>query len=322
MSSYISSNANRFYAALEGAYGQVAAITAEHRIPAVKLAITQRLDGAERKDKTGSRTFPGSPGGGRRRTNFELRTYLTTWAKAPVGPEAGPESSITTPCYGPLVETALGGPRLEFTGGLVASSTAGGRLGFETPHGLEAGQAVACAGEIRFASAIVDERSVQLNAPFATQPAPGAALSAAITYTPGMELPSATIFDYWSPATAAQRLLRGAAADEMEILVNGDYHELRFRGLAQDVVDSCSITNELAEFPGFPEEPELSAFDYSIVPGHMGQAWLGAAPTQMFTLTAASVVIKNNLDTRSKEFGSRLPRAIVPGQRTVTASFD
>ena len=37
MASYISSNANRFYAALESAYGQVAAITAASRIPALKL---------------------------------------------------------------------------------------------------------------------------------------------------------------------------------------------------------------------------------------------------------------------------------------------
>ncbi len=53
----------------------------------------------------------------------------------------------------------------------------------------------------------------------------------------------------------------------------------------------------------------------------MGEAWLGASPTQFFTLTSASIVLKNGLETRSKEFGSNLPLAILPGQRTVTASF-
>jgi len=71
-----------------------------------------------------------------------------------------------------------------------------------------------------------------------------------------------------------------------------------------------------------PAEPALDAFDYSIVPGNMGQAWLGTSPSQFFTITNASVVVKNDLETRTKEFGSNIPRAISPGTRTVTAAFD
>ena len=63
MASYISSNANRFYTALESAYGQVEAITAANRIPAVKLAIRQQVRRRTRRDKTGSRTFAGLPAG-------------------------------------------------------------------------------------------------------------------------------------------------------------------------------------------------------------------------------------------------------------------
>ncbi len=81
MPSYISSNANRFYTALESSYGHVGSITALNRIPALKLTVQQQLDMKDRKDKTGSRTFAGLPGGGRKRTNFELRTYLTSWDK-------------------------------------------------------------------------------------------------------------------------------------------------------------------------------------------------------------------------------------------------
>ena len=55
------------------------------------------------------------------------------------------------------------------------------------------------------------------------------ALTATATYFPATELKSVSIFDYWSPETAVQRLLSGAGVDQMEILINGDYHEFHFR---------------------------------------------------------------------------------------------
>jgi hypothetical protein len=310
MATYISSNANRFYTALESAYGEVGALTAANRIPAVKLTVQQQAAASARQDKTGSRTFTGQPAGGRRKTTFELRTYLTSWAKT------------GAPAYGPLFQAALGGTPAGFAGGTVASCSAQGRLAFAAAHGLTPGQAVVCGGEIRFAAATVDDHTVQLNAPFTVVPAAGATVSATMTYTPATELPSATIFDYWSPATAMQRVLRGAAVDQMEILVNGDYHEARFKGIAQDVLDSATFSGEAGGLAAFPEEPASADFDYSIVPGNMGQAWLGASPSQFFTITSASVVVKNALDTRSREFGSNVPRAIAPGRRSVVAAFE
>jgi hypothetical protein len=310
MASYISSQANRFYTALESSYGQIGAIQAANRIPALKLMVQQQTEARERKDKTGSRTFAGMPPGGRRRTAFELRTYLTTWQKS------------GEPAYGPMFQAGLGASPQNFGGGTAAASTVGGRLSFAGAHGLSVGQAVASGGEIRFVAAIVDGSTVQLNAPFTISPGAGAAIGATVTYRPATALPSVTIFDYWSPATAVQRLVQGAAVDQMEILVNGDYHEVRFKGLARDVVDSASFSGGVSQLQSFPEEPESGAFDYSIVPGNMGQAWLGTSPTQFFTLTSASVVLKNELETRSREFGSSVPQAIVPGQRSVTAAFD
>src|SRR3954451_1773739 len=129
MSSYISSNANRFYTALESAYGKVESITATNRIPAVKLGIKQQVETGTRRDKTGSRTFAGVPAGVRRRTAFELQTYLTSWDKTMAGPG-----------YGPLFEAAIGATPVRFGGGLVASGTVDGRLSFVAPHGLAAGQ--------------------------------------------------------------------------------------------------------------------------------------------------------------------------------------
>src|SRR5215467_7974222 len=108
MASYISSNANRFYTALESSYGQVGSITAANRIPALKLTVQQQLEARDRKDKTGTRTFFGTPPGGRRRTDFELQTYLTSWDK-----------SAGDPGCGPMFQAATGGTPLRFAGGTV-----------------------------------------------------------------------------------------------------------------------------------------------------------------------------------------------------------
>jgi hypothetical protein len=311
MSSYISSNANRFYTALESAYGSVGSIAAVNRIPAVKLGIKQRVVTGTRKDKTGSRTFAGTPAGVRRRTDFNLQTYLTSWDKTTAGPG-----------YGPLFQAALGASPLRFAGGTVASITTGGRLGFGAVHGLTAGQAISCGGSIRFVAAIVDAQTVQLNVPFETNPATGAAITAAVTYSPATNLPSVSLFDYWTPSTAVQRLLTGAGVDQLDILVNGDYHEFHFTGLANDVIDSSSFESGAAQLTNFPAEPALGAFDYTIVPGHMGEAWLGTSPTQFSTITKATLTVKNSLDVRNKEFGSSNAFAIAPGVRTVNASFE
>ena len=316
MSSYILSNANRFYAALESAYGTVGSITASNRIPAVKLGVQQTVATGTRRDKTGSRTFAGVPAGVRRRTDFDLQTYLTSWDKTATGPG-----------YGPLFQAAMGGSPARFGGGTVATSTAAGRMGFGAPHGLTAGQAVCSGGgEIRFVAAIVDAQTVQLNAPFLVLPATGATVTATVTYALATQLPSVSIFDYWTPATAVQRLLCGAGVDQMDIVVDGDYHEFHFKGLAQDVVDSASFESGVAQLQGFPAEPAVGAFDYSIVPGNMGQAWLGTGPSQFCTITAATLTVKNALDTRDREFGTggacSGARAISPGERTVTAAFE
>jgi hypothetical protein len=315
MSTYISSNANRFYTALESGYGNVGSITAANRIPAIKLGIQQTVQAGTRRDKTGSRTFAGVPAGARRRTDYTLQTYLTSWNK-----------TAAEPGYGPLFEATLGGIPGHFAGGTVASSTADGRLEFGAPHGLAAGQAVCSGGEIRFVAALVDAQTIQLNAPFLVWPAAGTAITATVTYAPATELKSVSIFDYWSPETAVQRLLCGAGVDQMDILINGDYHEFHFKGIAKDLLDSASFEAGAAQLQNFPAEPAVAEFDYSIVPGNMGQAWLGTGPSKFCTITAATITVKNALDTRDREFGVSGEcsgvRAISPGERTVTAALD
>jgi len=308
---YISSNANRFYAALESAYGQAATVHAGNRIPALKLAVSQQQEITKRQDKTGSRTFAGLPTGGRRHTAFQLHTYMTTW-----------QSSNGGPAYGPLFQAALGAAPLNSSGGTVATETSAGQVGFTNPHGLTVGQAVSCNGEVRFVAAVVDPSTIQLNVPFTNTPSAGSTVAPTITYLPATNLSSISIYDYWDPSTAVQRMLCGAAVDELDILVNGDFHEFHFSGVAQDLVDSSSYGGQISNAQAYPAEPTLQGFDYSIVPGNLGQAWLGNTPTQFFTITKASVVLKNNLDLRTREFGFSLPQAISPGERSVTATIE
>ena len=133
-------------------------------------------------------------------------------------------------------------------------------------------------------------------------------------------LPSVTLYDYWDPVTTASRLLPGAAVDSLQIVVNGDYHGFSFTGPAANLLDTVSFAPGESGLQGFPAEPALGSFDYSIVPGHLGQAWLGGAD-QFFTLTAANVELKNNLELRTKEYGSSYPLAVVPGPRQVGSTF-
>src|SRR5579883_2679656 len=100
MANYISSNANRFYVALEQNYGQAAAILAANRFPAVKLHAEQSLLYGKRLDKTGSRTFLGAPKTARRHTVFQVHTYLTSW------------SGAGQPSYGPFFQSATGGSQV------------------------------------------------------------------------------------------------------------------------------------------------------------------------------------------------------------------
>ena len=241
MSCYIASNNNRFYAAVEPAFGAVPLIGADNRFPGVKLTVRQEVDKPARKDKTGTRTFQGLPSSLRRQTAFELRSYMTGWA-----------NQTEQPGYGPLFQAALGGDALLYSGGTAGTGCAGKILAFSAPHGLAAGQAVTFGGELRFVAAIADEQTVLLNAAFSIAPSEGSPIGATMTYLPATQLKSASIFDYWSPAEAVQRVLCGAGVDKMQLRVNGDYHEFRFSGAAMDVIDSRSFSDGQGALTAFP----------------------------------------------------------------------
>jgi hypothetical protein len=106
MSCYVSSNNNRFFVALETVYGTVPAVTGQNRIPGVKLAARQVLEQNSRRDKSGSRTFVGLPNQIRKRSAFQLNTFMTDWV-----------SGTAAPGHGPLFQAGMGGSPLAFAGG-------------------------------------------------------------------------------------------------------------------------------------------------------------------------------------------------------------
>ncbi|MDE3194936.1 MAG: hypothetical protein KGN84_01225, partial [Acidobacteriota bacterium] len=159
---YISSNANRWYCATESAYGQIAAISAANRIPAVSMTAQVQRAKSQRKDKTGSRTWAGLPLGMRTQTSFDLKTYMRDWA-----------DPSTLPSHGPLFEAAMGAPGNLWSGGTPGPASTASTITFLSPHGLVPGQAVVSGGEIRFVAAVVDPNTVVLNAAFSAAPVPG-----------------------------------------------------------------------------------------------------------------------------------------------------
>lgn len=307
---YVSSNNNRLYVATEPSYGQAPAIQSQNRIPAVTFSPRQRLTRPNRKDKTGTRTYPGTPAGLRKQTTFGLTTYMTNWSTQPA-----------EPAYGPLFQAATGGLPMPFAGGTSAGNANSKLLTFAAAHQLSPGQAVTFGGEIRFVNSVVDTTTVELTAPFTVNPSAGSPIGGTMTYTPASDLSSVCVFDYWDPSSAVQRILTGAAVDKLQIRINGDYHQFDFSGTAQDLIDTTSFAAGDGGLAQFPAEPALDQFDYTIIPGQLGEAWLDNTPDQFYTVTSATVSIQNNIETREREFGSDFPRCISPGMRTVTADI-
>jgi len=308
MSNYISSNANRFYVAVEASYGLAVPVNAANRFPAVRLQAQQILQQPKSLNKTGSRTYLGASKDGLRQSAFAARTYLTSW------------NGSGQPAYGPLFQAALGGTPVLSSGLTVAGVQNGTQISTTAAHGLSIGSAVAVSNEIRFVTSVIDSVTINVNAPFSSSPAANAQLAPSASYPLGTALPSLTLYDYWDPVTTVSRIVPGAAVDLFQISVNGDYHEFAFSGPAADLLDSLNFVSGSAGLAGFPAEPALASFDYSIVPGHLGEVWLGGSD-QFFTLTSATIAVKNNLDTRNREYGSSNPRGVAPGPRQVASQI-
>lgn len=311
MACYISSRNNRYYAAVESTYGTVAAVTAAQRFSGLWLDAVQEHEQPRRRDKTGTRTNQGVAGELRKKTRFSLKTYLYNR-----------DSGSAAPRYGALIEGALGATPKTVAGGASIAGSNGLSLSFGGAHGLSFGDAITVGQDLRFIAAVQDAQTVVLSAPLTATAQAGDLAGATVTYSPAVQMKGVSLYDYWSPDTALQRLLRGAAVDVMEIKVNADFHEFTFAGQAADLVDNKSFASGMGGLAAFPAEPTLEPLSDGPVPGHLGQAWIGAVPDQMHTLADARIRVKNNIDFRSRDFGGLAPRCIVAGDREVTVDLE
>lgn len=309
MATYISSNDNRFYVANESSYGRAQVVDTSMRFPAKGVHAHQQIQIGRRLDKTGTRTYLGSSSEGRRATAFAIQTYLTSW------------SGTSAPSCGPLFQAGLGAPPSFNPGPTITSALGLSQFQTAGPHGLLPGAGVSFYNEIRFVTGVPDDQSFLINAPFAEVPKSGDVFSPCVTYRPGTCLSSLSVYDYWDPITAVSRLSVGCAVNELSIKVNGDFHEFSFSGPAADLIDSVSFSKGAAGLAAFPLEPALIPFNYSVVPGHLGEVWLGGPANQFFTLTGASIEVRNNISLRSSEYGSSYPLGFSAGQREVSSRF-
>lgn len=311
MAECVLSTQNRFYVESESSYGVVPTISAGKRIPAIRLRARQEVETRARRDKVGGRTYAGVTPGSRKRTEFSVQTYLVS--------NATPSSP---PAMGPLVQAALGASPAIFTGSTAGSGSSTSQIVFSSSHGLVKGQAFGFNGELRFVDTAVNGTTVQVNAPFAAAPASGQSLTAAVTYFPADALPSVSIFDYWDPAGAVDRILAGGSCNRLQVRVNADYHELEFSGEAQDILDTVSFGAGQGGLSSFPAEPAVSGSTGLPIPGNLGQAWLGTPANKFLTVTSAFVEVDNDVDLRSREFGTQTPQCVTAGTRRVTANFE
>lgn len=248
--SYILSRANRYYAALETAYGIGAPVSASNRLLGKQFRAHQVTAASTRRDKTGLRTYAASGVQGLRTTAFEFNSVFASSTSAPI------------PNFDPMLRSAVGGGVELFAGAVVSSMPSASEVQTVSPHGMRAGAAIAYGGELRFVLAVPDPLSLVLNAPFASSVPTNTALGSAAAYMLGNELPSVTIYDYWDPADAVSRFVPGAVVDQLQLSVSGSEAEFNFSGRAADLVDSRTFVQGEAGLNAYPLEPELGDFEY------------------------------------------------------------
>jgi len=302
---YIPIELNRHFAALESSYGVVPAFAPENAFHALKTDLELQQEYLERKDITGTRSFAGVAGGGRRNGQFQVEAYLA------------PASNLA-----PFFQGACGGAPHAFAGGQVTAGCTESSLLFAAPHGLSKGHAVGYGGELRFVTAVGSATQVTVDPPFSAAPPAAAMITATVSYPLSTSLPSLAIYDAWTPPTAQQRIACGGCVDQMEVNVQGDFHQVKFQGKAQDVIDSVTFAAGQGGLSSFPAAPSTQNVNGAPVAGNLGQIWLGNPAARFSTLARARLVLANALDLRGNEFGSEIPLAAVPGPRQVTLDFE
>ncbi|MEP7361798.1 MAG: hypothetical protein ABI972_00965, partial [Acidobacteriota bacterium] len=306
MSCFIASNQNRVYGALESAFGTAATVDGSDRLPLSAFRLRQLRVISNRNDKTGSRTYPGAPSNGRESAALQVGCYLTEW-----------DTETGYPPLHDLMQSVTGGAVRVCAANVVQAITGGQTISTVQPHGLSSGQGISSGGEIRFVDAILDSSTVALNAPFAGPIEIGQAVGRTVTYTLGDDLKSLTAYDYWDPQSAVQRAVAGVVFNELRVNINGDYHEMAFSGEGRTFFDSSTFVGGIAGLTEYPPEPIVDQYSVSLIPGTLGQAWIGSTASQSYNVLLGAVRMSNNIDYRRREFGPSVAGCVAGGIRDI-----
>jgi len=306
MSCHIASYANRSYAALESELGSVAAVTTANRLPLSKLDIRSVRETSQRLDKSGGRTYVGAPQNGREHTAVQFHSYLTEW-----------DSLSGMPQLHDVVQAAMGGEVQVNVANVIESVTNGQTLAMTAPHGLSIGQAISVGGEMRFVDSILDDHTVVVNCPVPAEVANGTTVGRCVTYRLGSHLKSLTMLDYWDPSTAIQRCAAGVSVDQVQVSVNGDFHEMAFQGEGSVYFDSATELPLSTGLQEFPSEPLGEWSTGELIPGSMGRAWIGTGGEACTSVLVGKVTLNNHIDYRRREFGGVRGGCVRAGMREV-----
>lgn len=308
MSCYINATNERLYGTLEAEFGKAASLAPQDRISFRSLKVKEDSVRTPRRDKTGSRTRFAPYPEARVENAFDLQCYF------PVRDPAGPLDATAR-----LVESAMGGEN-KTASGLTVSATGANpaMLSFTAPHGLASGQGLRHGGQLRFVKAVPDALSVILSAPFDNAIGAGSPLGDSATFYPGDKPRSITLGDYRDPAGSLDRILAGGVIDDMEIALNSDFHGVRFRGIAREVISAAAFAPGESGLGQFPAEPPGGYQHFQLIPGHIGRLFLGGTE---FHLLSLSFRLKNHVDARAREFGLAVAPCYSADVRDVSVQF-
>jgi hypothetical protein len=304
-SEYIATHSNRIYLKSEAENPVMGDMTQAMLAPVTDFRVATRRKQLFRQDKTGYRSESPVLGPQRELIEVALNAYGVGW-----------EGGVATSSIGPVLESGFCAGSNTSGGGTVSAIT-GTTITFAEDTDLETGSAIVFGSEMRFVVAVGGPREVTINSPFTVEPSAGAELLGCLGQKAGDERRALSILDAWSPAQAVQRYITGVVADRLSIEVNNDFVEIGMKGYARRQYDNVS-GNVGSEF-AFPAEPAQVAPVASPIAGHLGQAVIGES--QVCTLTEAKIVIDNNIEPRTNEFGCFETKAFVPGSRRVTLDF-
>lgn len=231
MSNYVLAPQQRAYAKIEATFGVNPGLAAGNGFRFMRLEPAKPQEYILRRDKQGTRTFPGVVPGGRRRGDLPIDAHVI-----PNG------AAGTKPDMDPFYQAAFGTAGTTWVGNTVgAGSTTTSIVFVDNSQPLTVGQFISYNGEARYVTAYNSSTfTATVTPPFSFAPPAATVMGSSFNYLLGTNLPSVTIGSYWDPSTAEQDLITGWVCQTMRLTINTETTDVAFTGQAQDRQDNIS----------------------------------------------------------------------------------